>query len=145
MSCVHFFRTLNTVLNWPEVSIALISVHAYQVNVFFSHSYIFRKVTFGCLCKMGGGEGRVKERRGRRVTDCKIFFLAEVNKATGSVGLAFSLDKSAVIKDLFLSPLIGARNVCNYFLYFNKYTLNFFSLLYVFIWCDSISGCQKLK
>ena len=81
---------------------------------------------------MGGGGG-VKERRGRRVIDCKIFFLAEVNKATGSVGLAFSLDKSAVIKDLFLSPLIGARNVCNYFLYFNKYTLNFFSLLYVFI------------
>lgn len=40
------------------MSIALISVHAYQVNVFFSHSYIFRKVTFGCLCKMGGGEGR---------------------------------------------------------------------------------------
>lgn len=33
MSRVHFFRTLNTVLNWPEVSIALISVHAYQVNV----------------------------------------------------------------------------------------------------------------
>lgn len=33
MSRVHFFRTLNTVFNWPEVSIALISVHASQVTV----------------------------------------------------------------------------------------------------------------
>lgn len=85
-----------------------------------------------------GGEGRVqvlrglKERGGRRVTGCKIFFLEEVNKATDSVGLAFSLNKSAVIN--YYSPLLpGARNVCNYFLYFNKYALKFFSLIYVFI------------
>lgn len=90
------------------MSIALISVHAYQVNViFFSHSYIFRKVTFGCLCEMGGlvwffggseGEGREKGNTLR-------FFLAEVTRATDSVGLAFFLKKSAVTKNLFLSPL----------------------------------------